>query len=840
VPEAGRNAWRDPGPCHCVNALTTHWLICNRAFRWTRILNAPTEGLGLAILHFEQEQYQRSNEVFFNLDSERHDQSFIRFCVGRNYFLCSNLSEARIWFERSLQITPAFRWTHYELSRLLDILGDVSGACVQMAAFARSSLEQSTIFELNETHVKEMVRVAHRAFEQDRELTIYLYRLICDIGVRDYLSELRVIEYQLDGKRLTEAVTSIGRLTDLHTLDAWGLLVLSRIQFAQGNSSLASATIVMALETDTSSHSIKIAATHALLSFRLLDEAHSYYTYVLRGLIGHDISLDEEIYGVRFRLGVMRRDHDWLIVNCRAVGFLERIPNWLCVEGLFNFSLPGVLSTPPDLEVANELQAFLETQQPYTIGTILSLLQSYSHGRLWDKVAQLEAEIESDPLFEHHEVVLRRFECLCSALRMGEAEDFYYKYYSEKQLRHWEACVVLRFLAEAKMWLQAEKLLLYFFDSYYYLPDGNFFILKLCRRFSNHSEVIRKIDASSTSKKPVQYDQLRTLLIDDLIIKSGSRSSYVDTTYHAAELSYQNALFHKLPAQKAHRYPSIAGYLCADKAYFFPALTFFASVATHKSEDTKPEWFLFLDSDVPDGWISIGGNFAKKIGLKIKIVRESEFAQGRIANTESYGIFTGGNTLSSAAFLRIYAAKYLYILGKFERAIYFDSDIVCNQDLLPLVSLPFDAALVLARREEVSPEIQRVTDQHCLAPMTYFNSGVLVFNLAAHNIEAHISEAIWISEHKASCLIFHDQCALNIAFANTVKFLDPRINFFIRSNRPDNGDTSSALLLHFLDQPKPWSLAYERGCRAIWWRYAGIVRMLLSSPDYNAIVAASN
>ena len=803
-------------------------------------MNASTEGLGLAILHFEQEQYQRSNEVFFSLDSEGHDQSFIKFCVGRNYLFCSNLSEARIWFERSLQITPAFRWTHYELSRLLDISGDLPGACQQMAAFVKNSLERSTIFELNEMHIKEMVRVAHRAFEQDRELPMHLYRLICDIGVRDYLSELRVIEHQLDGKRLTEAVINIEKLTELHALDAWGLLVLSRIQFAQGNSSLASATIAMALETDSSSYSIKVAAAHALLSFRLLDEAYSYYTYVLRGMIGHSISFDEEIYGIRFRLGIMRRDHSWLVTNCRVVGFLERIPNWLCVEGLFNFSLPGVLSTPPDLEVANELQAFLETQQPYTIGTILSLLQSYSHGRLWDKVLQLEAEIKANPLFEHHEVVLRRFECLCSASKMGEAEVFYHKYYSDRQLRHWEACVVLRFLAEAKMWLQAEKLLLCFFDDCYHLPDGNFFILKLCRRFSNHLEVIQKIDEAPMGEKPAQYDQLRTLLIDDLVIKDGSRPSCVDTTHHAAELSYQNALFHKSSAQKAHRYPAVAGYLCADKAYFFPALTFFASIATHKSGDSKLEWFIFLASDVPESWTAIAGNFAKKIGLKIKIVRELEFVQGGVVHTESYGIFTGGNTLSSAAFLRIYAAKYLYMLGKFERAIYFDSDIVCNQDLLPLASLPFHAALVLARREEVSPEIQHVTEQHHLAPMSYFNSGVLVFNLAVHSIEFHISEAIRISENKASYLIFHDQCALNIAFANTAKFLDQKFNFFIRSNRPDNGDTSSALLLHFLDQPKPWSLAYERGCRVIWWRYAGIVRVLLSSPDYNAIVAASN
>jgi len=127
--------------------------------------------------------------------------------------------------------------------------------------------------------------------------------------------------------------------------------------------------------------------------------------------------------------------------------------------------------------------------------------------------------------------------------------------------------------------------------------------------------------------------------------------------------------------------------------------------------------------------------------------------------------------------LRIYAAYYIYALGEFDRAIYFDSDIVCNQDISPLVSLPFEENLLLARLEEPSPEIQWATDQHQLAPSSYFNSGVLAFNLSSYDIEACILRAIRISQHKASSLIFHDQCALNFAFANRTKFLEPRLTF---------------------------------------------------------------
>lgn len=798
------------------------------------------DNLSLALLHFAREQYQESNVLLFGLNAKEHDRSFIDFCIGRNYLYSSDVGQARIWLERSRNTTPVFRWTYYELSRLLGASGEVSAACQQMVIFVGIAIDQSKASEISHAHIEEIVRVAHKAFEYDREGAAVLYDLICTLGVRNYLSELRVVENQLNRGELNKATTNMKRLTDLHTLDVWGHLVSARIQFTKSDHRLGLTTIATVVNSNSLESSVKITAIHTLLSFGLVEAADGFYKVLLKEPKHQDNSFITDIGGVEFRLNLLRGNHEQLLKDCQTPGFLERIPNWICVESLFSLTRSEVSGTPSRLMVIHEIERFLEDQGQKTLGSILSLFQSYRHRRLWDKVTHLEAEIEADQLFEHHDVLLCRFECLCSALKIMEAKSFYYKYYSDRQLRQWEACVVMRFLAETKMWAQAEVLLLEFFSNGYHLPGGNSFLLRLCRRFSCHAEVIKKIDMSLPSDRPVQYDHLRTLLVDDLFIKNMPNSLDIDLVDHTRTLSQKNAFFCKPEEVKDCKHASNAGYLCLDKVYFFAALTFLSSFAAHTLNIVKITWFVFLSSDIPECWVDILLNFVEKINVQVHVVKEAEILQDSIIHVEEYGIFTGGNILPSSAFLRIYAAEYISALGRFDRAIYFDSDIVCNQDITSLILRPFEKKLLLARLEETSPEIQWATNQHRLTPLSYFNSGVLAFNLSNCDTRTCILNAIHISQHKASCLIFHDQCALNLAFANQTKFLDPNFNFFVRSSRLDNGDLSSAVLLHFLDQPKPWDLAYESSYRATWLRYAGTVRVLLSNADFNLVVQASN
>ena len=127
-----------------------------------------------------------------------------------------------------------------------------------------------------------------------------------------------------------------------------------------------------------------------MLSYDFIFEAEGFYRYVLLSLPDVDPSLSSEISGIAFRLAVRRRDHEWILTAGSAPEFLRSLPNWLCVEALYTFAKPGYLSVPLDTDVTNILEAFLETQTPYTLGTVLSLFHSYSTLRRWSKVKQLE------------------------------------------------------------------------------------------------------------------------------------------------------------------------------------------------------------------------------------------------------------------------------------------------------------------------------------------------------------------------------------------------------------------------------------------------------------------
>jgi len=284
----------------------------------------------------------------------------------------------------------------------------------------------------------------------------------------------------------------------------------------------------------------------------------------------------------------------------------------------------------------------------------------------------------------------------------------------------------------------------------------------------------------------------------------------------------------------------VVGYLCADKAYFMSVLTFLASMVAQGGCGEAVDWHVFLARDVPPKWRKVLAQFGARIGLAITPVAEEDFVDSDAIHIETYGIFTGGSTLSRAAFLRIYAARYLFNKGSVERAYYVDSDIIANGDFMEIVNLPFHDELLMARAEETNPEVCTVAKKHGLADKTYFNSGVLAFDFTKEEISEYIDRAITLSEHESDRLVFHDQCALNIAFAGKVRYLEPAYNFFLRPHRPDNGDFSSAILLHFLDRPKPWDLSYRREYRALWIPHAGMVRALLRPADYNAIVAAAN
>lgn len=802
---------------------------------------SPSLAIESAVKLFEAGKWEESNKLLVGIPTPEPLGSYFYFCVGRNYLYLDHDAEAEQWLNKAIASPSPFHWADYELARLRAKLNDRRGAAKQALKFIEHPrFEYSGI---NKKHEEILLRIAHDCFDPDvdKPLAVLLYRRLVTIGLHDYLAELRVIEDDIHNRHLKSAEAGIARLQERFKLDAWGFFALSQLQFQRRDVTAAVSSIYRAIEVQPDAPHILPIACHRLIDYNKLNEAELLLNSKLLKLKGRGARLDREIAGLQFRTYVVNRRHQEISEKYFQTKLLATIPNRLIVEATFKFTLPGEQITDADLKVATALVEHLEADTPYTLGSVLAMFLFYSLRRLWNLADVLLERIRATPLYEHPEVVIRRFEMLCSK-NLDAARLMYDEYYAGKSLSQWQGCVALRFLAECRMWNEAAQVLSDFIAKGYQFPDGDYFILNICRRAGIHDKILDIIVQYPKEDAPAQFAVLERLLNDDNCIAVSINAADPDRLIRTQKVSFGNELLVKLPPAQQRGQERVVGYLCTDRAYFLSVMTALASIAGSNPQlQGKMPWIVFLDKSVPDAWANIVKKLAAKLDLPLECVREEAFVDAGAIHSERYGIFTGGSTLSRAAFLRIYAAKYLLNSGHYSRAVYLDSDLICQFPLTELLETPMGTNLLAARKEEARrPEVRDAAVRGGIDVSGYFNSGVLVFNLAADSIGHCIDRAIHLSEQEPEKLTFHDQCALNMAFAGHVTFLEPQFNFFLRPHRPDNGDHSTAVLVHFLDRPKPWDTSYSREYREIWLQHARTVRTLVSSDDYNQVVAAAN
>ena len=345
----------------------------------------------------------------------------------------------------------------------------------------------------------------------------------------------------------------------------------------------------------------------------------------------------------------------------------------------------------------------------------------------------------------------------CDMSELDRAKKVYFEYYSGKEVAPWESGPILRFLAELDMWEEAGELVRSLIDRGHHFPDGERLLITICRKRSLHWAILTALTKHGTSSK---FDKLRQLLIDDLCLADGIRA--LASTGREADISEAHALSkaNQILVKQAPtktKQPTVC-FLCTDPAYFFAALTFLSSYAVNNPalRDTL-HWKLFLDKKIDVAWGRIVLDFAKKLGVPVDLIFEDEFVHSEASHLERYGLFTGGNVLSRAAYLRIYAAKFLFNTRKYKRAFYFDTDLICRGDILDFLNRDFKSKLIMARAEEATPEIQTATIRHGLVNGSYFNSGVLGIDLSNPALEDRLDHAIELAEKSliASCFMIN-------------------------------------------------------------------------------------
>ncbi len=795
---------------------------------------------------FRTAKYIEGVAYAFEMIQRLGETSFYCFCLGRNFLYLNERESAHRWLQRAVESDRPFAWAHYEMARLHDELEATPKGAGEAVRFLRARAADPASLLLNRTHEKTLLDIAHGCFAQDRAAALPLYLEIYRTGFADYLTHLRVAEAELDAGRAASALAMFEQIeAGQQPLDAWGLFCLARAHRALGDLEPAAQTVLRAVEALPENLPARMTAAHRLLELGRLAEAGKLLDAAEKA--AEAVSHAAELNALRFRLAVYGGKHADVPRHLSAAGGFRAMPNWLLVEAVFTLAKPGDQITAADLEVSTMIVRHLEQDWPFTLPTVLALFHFYNRRRQWDAALTLVERLRPEALFDHSEVVLRVFELYCIVGEMEKAAALYERKYAGQLLSQSETCVVLRFLSEIRDWDAAATLLLQFIDSQYAFPQGEYLLLQICRRRGLHNAALAHIDALG-SLAPAALRSLRGVIADDLCLQSGAATLEGEARHDGlarqrVALSPANALLLKpaSPPAPAAGTGAQIGFLCTDRNYFLSVLTFLASYAVHNPErQDDMDWAVFLDRSVPVSWGDLLIGFASKIGVKLQTIREDEFLVSDTIHMEGYGIFTGGSTLSRAAYLRIYAARHLLESGIFQRAFYVDSDIICLRSIEPFLRLDFDGAALMARPEETVPEVTDAALQHGIAPGCYFNSGVLAFNFAHRDIATRLEQAIDLAEHHQDRLIYHDQCALNIAFRGEVRFLEPLFNHFLRPHRPDNGDHSAAVFIHFLDKPKPWDVTFSREYRAEWLEFLRLTRLLLPADAFLDVVQAAN
>jgi lipopolysaccharide biosynthesis glycosyltransferase len=178
--------------------------------------------------------------------------------------------------------------------------------------------------------------------------------------------------------------------------------------------------------------------------------------------------------------------------------------------------------------------------------------------------------------------------------------------------------------------------------------------------------------------------------------------------------------------------------------------------------------------------------------------------------------------VSKAAFYRLFVSTI--ITSEFEKAIYLDSDILVVGDLFYLIDLILDFPIAAVKNYAASEEIRLFGD----TGGSYFNSGILVFNLVF--LREFDIQSKYLSLIKNDPLILQcwDQDVLNLIhqdqwiqlpwYFNVTRHMMESFRI-INLNFYRKLDLSNIRIIHFDGPSKPWEPQSDRDFSSVWRSY---------------------
>jgi lipopolysaccharide biosynthesis glycosyltransferase len=173
------------------------------------------------------------------------------------------------------------------------------------------------------------------------------------------------------------------------------------------------------------------------------------------------------------------------------------------------------------------------------------------------------------------------------------------------------------------------------------------------------------------------------------------------------------------------------------------------------------------------------------------------------------------------AYLRLFVSEY--VDATLDKVLYLDSDLIIRKDIEALWAADIQDYFAAAVVEPHFHENPGIT-----AGEPYFNSGVMLINLARWREGDLVRQFIACAKERFSMLPYWDQDILNIVLRGRVAFLSPRWNFHaiyaemlpgqLRLSRDEFLEMRrDPDVIHFTSKHKPWHYLPEPQYKRFYW-----------------------
>jgi lipopolysaccharide biosynthesis glycosyltransferase len=756
------------------------------------------------------------------------------FQLGRIGQLQGDITAAIEQFRQAAVFEKRFPWTWYELCQCyLDI--DESGGLKEAAVgFAEAEKTQ-----LNKTQAELLTSAAHRLFEERlREEPYQIYRLLIEQGFATDLVRTRHSEYFIWRGEFSTAVTLLEPLYRSKNLGDWGVRSLA---FAY-------------LETE------RFAEAEALLEVivRKQPKNVNFLRDYLRSLERQDkhAQADAALTRAKPHIGVPTYETLHLMVLAERgqpaalIDVLAKNPNYGgdSVRADLARVIHQLAYQRKDYVAARLLIDYFQQRFGRDIGMVLCDLNVAFSVRDWELAARLFGEVTEAEYADNIELRVKRFEYHCLIGDIAQAREALKALEPVPQLPKRFIPVVTRFHAEVGEWQSAFGLAMQLIDLDFDFKLLGYLTFRTIRKTKMHAAALRQIEQVDSLESSRSLLELRTIVMEDMV-KNDYMLDDLLSDPNIADINgvRQRLMFKKLVLQSARAKKTkkrYAIYYCTNDDYLCPTLVSLVSLAETNSDLlSEADLFIVVDDSTMKLVRRIGEKLARSLGVDINLVTRKEIVSESTELKVNYGLFTGGQRLSESAYYRIFFAQKLLELGQHERALYIDSDTIIRGSLRELLEFPIGLPLA-ARLEDNRPEVDAAIRINQLEPGKYFNSGVLAFDLTDKNVGAGLERTVHAIHHSHDTLMFHDQCALNIGFKSTFRPLDSRFNYFVKpqlANAPlEATELPDAVIIHYLDRPKPWDPAYPRDTCRHWFASWHKLALKVGGTDAMTLYGLSN